>query len=187
MNSKTMTERQWRAIKDCDKSYDGIFFYALKSTKTVCRPSCTARTPNPKNVEIYDSVEEAAKYGYRPCQRCRPDQMDWPGSKIELANAVKEYINEHYNEKITSNELGEHLLINPFYMHRVFKEISGTTIIVYQHYVRIEHAKNRLSETNHTASFISSELGYSSLSHFSRIFKKITGETPSKYRKKNKS
>ncbi|WP_434756509.1 Ada metal-binding domain-containing protein [Paenibacillus amylolyticus] len=41
---------QWQAIKLNDSNYDGEFFYALRSTGTVCRPSCPSRTPNKKNI-----------------------------------------------------------------------------------------------------------------------------------------
>lgn len=184
-DNKTMNHEQWLAIKNCDKSYDGKFFYALKSTKTVCRPSCTARTPNPKNVEIYNSVKDAEKYGYRPCQRCRPNYMDWQGSKAELADKIKNFIDLNYFEKISAKSLGNIFYNNPYYLHRAFKEIIGITIIEYQHQVRIEQAKKMLSETELTLSFISSEVGYSSLSHFSRVFKRLIGISPLKYRKEN--
>lgn len=116
-----MTEVQWKAIKNCDKTYDRIFFYALKSTKTVCRPSCTSRTPNPKKVEIFYTVEDAINHGYRPCHRCRPDCMHWQGAKDELNNIVKKYIKYHYADKFALQEIAGNLFIDPYYLHRTFK------------------------------------------------------------------
>lgn len=182
MNKIAMSTEQWNAIKNCDKSYDGVFYYALKSTKTVCRPSCTARTPNPKNVEIFNTVEDAEKCGYRPCLRCRPDQMEWQGAKKELAMNIKHYIDSHYSEKLSSKSLGQTFYVNSFYLHRAFRSIIGMTIIEYQHQVRMKRAKTLLSETNSSISYIGYEIGYNTLSHFSRTFKRVFEISPSEYR-----
>ena len=76
-----MTEQQWKAIEQNDASYDGVFFYGLKSTHIVCRPSCPARACNPKNIVIFGSVKEAIQGGYRPCLRCHPELPGWRGAK----------------------------------------------------------------------------------------------------------
>ncbi|MCC8024068.1 MAG: hypothetical protein LIP16_02005 [Clostridium sp.] len=54
-------------------NYDGKFYVAVKSTKIVCRPSCSSRTPLEKNMVFFDTLEEALKNGYRPCRRCKPE------------------------------------------------------------------------------------------------------------------
>ena len=186
MKEHSMNNEQWLAIKNCDKSYDGKFFYALKTTKIVCKPSCPARTPKPKNIEIYISVDEAKRNGYRPCLRCRPEQPDWKGYKVELAIKAKEYINKHFAEKLSAKTIGIELFIDPFHLHRVFKENFGLSIPEYQHKVRINKAKQLLEDTNLSLSFISSDIGYNSLSHFSRVFKNHTNYSPSKYRTINR-
>nr|WP_092069185.1 Ada metal-binding domain-containing protein [Dendrosporobacter quercicolus]NSL47375.1 methylphosphotriester-DNA--protein-cysteine methyltransferase family protein [Dendrosporobacter quercicolus DSM 1736]SDL87184.1 AraC family transcriptional regulator, regulatory protein of adaptative response / methylphosphotriester-DNA alkyltransferase methyltransferase [Dendrosporobacter quercicolus] len=182
MNKTVMSKEQWNAIKNGDKSYDGVFYYALTSTKTVCRPSCTARTPNPKNVEIFNTVEDAEKCGYRPCLRCRPNQMEWQGAKQELAMNIKNYIDSHYSEKFSSKSLGQIFYVNPFYLHRTFRDIIGMTIIEYQHQARMKQAMILLSGTNASISYIGYEVGYNTLSHFSRTFKRVVGVSPSEYR-----
>ena len=182
MTGRMMSEEQWEAIKNRDKSHDGAFFYALKTTKTICRPSCAAKTPNPKNVEIYYTVEDAQRRGHRPCHRCRPDQMEWQGPKNELAGKLTKYIEEHYAEKLSSKALGREFFVNECYLHRVFKEIEGMTVMEYQHSVRMERAKRLLAETGSSVSAIGYEVGYNTLSHFSRVFKKMFGVSPSEYR-----
>lgn len=59
-----------RAILDRDNRYDGKFWYGVKSTGVVCKPSCGAKIPLIKNIELFDYAEDAIKNGYRPCKIC---------------------------------------------------------------------------------------------------------------------
>ena len=100
-----MTTEQWNAIKNNDKSYDEVFFYASKTLKTVCRPSCTAKACIPKNIIIFDNLESAIHAGFRPCKKCKPDIQGYSGAKNELAKAAREYIDEHYSEKFSLSHI----------------------------------------------------------------------------------
>ena len=64
-----------------DKSYDGQFFLAVKSTKIVCKPGCPSRIPLEKNMVFYDSYEEALADRYRPCKICMKDK--WMKPKLQ--------------------------------------------------------------------------------------------------------
>lgn len=75
MNDMT-EEEMWKAIVDCDASYDGIFYYGVKTTKIYCRPSCKSKTPKRENIVFFHSKEEAEKAGFRPCRRCKPSRED---------------------------------------------------------------------------------------------------------------
>lgn len=178
-----LTQEQWLAIKNNDKNYDGVFYYALKTTKTVCRPSCTARKCNPKNVIIFDTLEEALQQGFRPCQRCRSDQLDWEGAKKELTENAKKQIEDHYTEKFSLESLASALFVNENYLLRVFKEVTGHTLLWYHNQTRCLAAKKLLAHSDYSISFISCQVGFASSTHFSRVFKKMTGCTPSEYRK----
>ena len=72
-------EEKISAIKSRDKSYDGRFYVAVKSTKIVCCPSCPSRIPLDKNIVCVDTLEEALENGYRPCKRCKPDIIEISG------------------------------------------------------------------------------------------------------------
>lgn len=177
-----MTKEQWSAIRNNDKSYDNQFFYALKTTKIVCRPSCTARACNPKNVIIFDTLQEALSHGFRPCMKCRPEIPGWNGAKAELAESAKKMIANHYKEKFSLQEIADQLYINHSYLVRVFKEITGYTPLAYHHQIRCEEAKKLLIRQELSISFISCEVGYLTAAHFTKIFKSICGCTPSQYR-----
>ena len=177
-----MTKEQWKAIQNNDKNYDGKFFYALKTTKNVCRPSCPARACNPKNVLIFNTYEEAAERGFRPCLRCRPDQPEWQGAGAELADAAKAYIDSHYTGKFSLNDISGYLYVNGSYLLRVFKAATGMTLLQYHNYVRCTEAQKLLEDPELSISIIAFRVGFSSSSHFTRVFKNIVGITPSAYR-----
>lgn len=177
-----MTKEQRQAIIDNEKCCDGQFFYALKTTKTVCRCACIARSCNPKNLIIFHSFEEALAQGFRPCRRCRPDQMDWKGAKAELADSAKRFIKSHYAEKFSLEAIAKELYVNSSYLLRVFKEITGSTLLYYHNYIRCQTAKKLLTKPELSIAFISREVGYISESHFARVFKKYLACTPSEYR-----
>lgn len=177
-----MTKEEWLAIKNNDKSYDGKFFYALKTTGTVCRPSCTARSCNPKNVIIFYDLEDAYRCGFRPCQRCYPDRLDWEGVKSDLVAQAKQLIEENYMEKFSLKAISSNLFVNESYLLRTFKEITGMTMLEYHNFVRCEKAKKLLERMELSISFIASSVGYCTASHFTRVFKQEYGCTPSQYR-----
>ncbi|ASS74221.1 hypothetical protein CIG75_03960 [Tumebacillus algifaecis] len=180
-----MDNTQWKAIFSCDSRYDGKFFYALSSTGTFCKPSCSSRTPNPKNVRIFYNEEAARSSGFRPCQRCRPDHADWEGLKRELFVKTKKYILHHYDQKLTLKDIGDALEKNPYYIQRTFKEMMGISPLQFLHDVRIEKSKGLLKEGHLSTTQISFDVGFSSLSHFSKVFKEKTGMTPKRYREVN--
>ena len=60
------------AFIDRDRSYDGAFVAAVRTTGIFCRSSCPARRPHPHHVEFFETSDKALAAGYRPCLRCRP-------------------------------------------------------------------------------------------------------------------
>jgi O-6-methylguanine DNA methyltransferase len=73
--SPTEQDPRWQAVAGRDKAFDGQFFYSVKTTGVYCRPSCAARLANPKNVRFHRTQAEARQEGFRPCKRCKPDQI----------------------------------------------------------------------------------------------------------------
>lgn len=61
-----------------DARFDGRFFVAVTTTGIYCRPICPATLPQERHVRYFDSAVTAARAGFRPCLRCRPDSA--PGS-----------------------------------------------------------------------------------------------------------
>lgn len=178
-----MKNYQWEAIFSNNQSYDGEFYYALSITKTICRPSCPSRTPNPKNVSIFSTVEEAIQQGFRPCHRCKPNQLAWTGYKKELADQTKQYIDLHCQDPITLETLHEALEKNLYYIQRSFKEVWGITPLHYLHQVRIDKSKELLKKSAYSITAIGLEVGYNDSAQFTKKFKVVEGTTPKAFRK----
>lgn len=68
-------QEKLQAIQNRGSSYDGKFIFGVKSTKIVCRPGCPAKVPLEKNIVFFETLEEAVQKGYRPCKRCKPEQL----------------------------------------------------------------------------------------------------------------
>lgn len=96
---------------------------------------------------------------------------------------IREYLDQHYNQKISLDDLAEQYYINKYYLTRIFKEQFGVTINNYLLNIRITHAKRLLRFTDKSAEEIGHEVGFHELYYFSRVFKKVEGCSISEYRK----
>lgn len=98
---------------------------------------------------------------------------------------VKRYIDHHYKENITLDQLAEKVSINKYYMAHAFKREYGISPVNYMIDCRIREGKRLLAETDLAPSQIASILGFSSSSYFSQTFRNVEGTTPTEYRKAN--
>lgn len=72
---QTIADPRWAAIVERDTAADGTFYYSVQTTGVYCRPSCPARLARPEHVDFYLTPADAERAGFRPCKRCKPDQM----------------------------------------------------------------------------------------------------------------
>ncbi|MEI6740695.1 MAG: Ada metal-binding domain-containing protein, partial [Gemmatimonadaceae bacterium] len=79
---------RYAAVVGRDAACDGQFFYGVRTTGVVCKPSCPARTPRPENVVFFTAVTDALAAGFRPCKRCQPERLDGASPQAELHAAV---------------------------------------------------------------------------------------------------
>ena len=100
---------------------------------------------------------------------------------IDVAN----YIQHHMSEPITAEKMAEELFLNRSYLSRKFKEETGETLTDFILKEKTEEAKRFLRYSDKPLTAIASYLGFSSASHFSRVFKTYVGSTPSEYREKH--
>lgn len=95
---------------------------------------------------------------------------------------VLSYIHKNYNKEITMKQLSFQFNISTAYLGQLFKNETGDMFTNYINNIRIEKAKELLSTTNMKASEISELVGYPNANYFYRIFKKLTGISPTEYR-----
>ena len=65
-----------RALDARDARFDGIFFVGITTTRIYCRPVCPARVSYHERRRFFDTAASAERAGFRPCLRCRPDEME---------------------------------------------------------------------------------------------------------------
>ena len=103
----------------------------------------------------------------------------------KLTVDVANYIQRHMSEPITTEKIAKELFLNRSYLSRKFKEKTGETLTDFILKEKTEEAKRLLRYSDKPLTAISSYLGFSSASHFSRVFKAYVGSTPSEYREKH--
>lgn len=171
---------QWQAIISNDRTYDGQFFYAVRTTGIFCRPSCKSKEPKMQNVTIFANAEQAVAAQYRPCKRCKPTGERLPDS--EWVSVMTEYIDNHYTESLSLHVLADICHGSPYHLHRTFKKIMKITPVDYIQQRRIDQACEELTHTNQSVTTIGFNVGIPNTSYFVTLFKKKTGMTPARYR-----
>lgn len=95
---------------------------------------------------------------------------------------AKEYIQAHEADELSLGEVAKAVNTSSFYFCKLFKKVTGLNFTHYVSRVRVEKAKNLLLNPNLRVSEIAFEVGFQSLTHFNRVFKKIIGQSPTEYR-----
>lgn len=101
---------------------------------------------------------------------------------VDVMYRAVNYVRKNYEKKITLEETASMVFLSPAYFSRVFKEEMGETFNYYVNKVRVEEAKKLLLNEKIPLVEISSLVGFEGQSYFSKVFKKITGVTPGKFR-----
>ena len=167
----------WAAFSARDRSFDGRFVGAVKTTGIYCKPSCPARHPKRENVEFFPDGSAAAAAGFRACLRCRPDENGRDRDAVAAAIALIEASEDA--PKLES--LAAHVGYAPHHFHRLFKRDTGVTPAAYARAVRARRAETAL-DGNGTVTDAIYEAGYSGPSRFYAETKGRLGMTPSAWR-----
>ena len=101
--------------------------------------------------------------------------------KITQYKKVLSYIEEHYAEKITLDELAGCLCMNKNYFCKFFYDLTQRSPVEYLNYYRIETACGQLLRSDKTITEVALDCGFSDVSYFIKVFKKYKGVTPSQY------
>ena len=91
-----------------------------------CRPSCGARSARPENIEFHATAADAERAGFRPCKRCKPDQLSLAEQHAETIAELCRLI-ENADQAPTLEHLANRAGLSAFHLHRLFKAITGVT------------------------------------------------------------
>ncbi|MDF3036309.1 MAG: O-6-methylguanine methyltransferase [Paucimonas sp.] len=176
----TLSDPRWAAVLARDASADGTFCYSVETTGVYCRPSCGSRQAKPENVRFHGTCEEAERAGFRPCKRCKPDQLPL-GQRhaAKIAEACR--LLEASESSMSLEELAEKAGMSAYHFHRTFKHVTGLTPRMYAAAHREGKLRNLLESGQEVTQAIY-EAGYQSGSRFYENSDRILGMSPTRYR-----
>lgn len=106
------------------------------------------------------------------------------GKYNQISRDIKQYIDEHYSEIDSVEEIADHLGISSSYAKRVFKKTDGKTVFDYLLLTRINAAKKMLSDPYCKVYEVADRIGYKSKTYFTETFRRHVGCTPTEYRER---
>lgn len=136
--------------------------------------------------ELSDSVQKAVQILKKKREESQsapeaaaPVQMLSRGNFVSI---MIDYINTHYMEDISTQTLADLCSINPNYAGQLFKQKMNQTFSSYLANLRIQKAEKLLVDTDMPIALVAASVGYQDYFYFAKVFKKLTGSTPSSYR-----
>ncbi|QYF95767.1 bifunctional DNA-binding transcriptional regulator/O6-methylguanine-DNA methyltransferase Ada [Massilia sp. PAMC28688] len=171
---------RWDAVQARDSGADGIFYYSVRSTGVYCRPSCGARPALRKNVAFHASVSEAEAAGFRPCQRCKPDQPPL-AERHALIVAEACRLLDTQEQMPDLDSLAASSGMSRFHFHRVFKAHTGVTPLAYGAACRARRLARELAQAPSVTEALYAA-GFNSSGRFYAQAGARLGMTPVRYR-----
>lgn len=176
----TVSDPRWAAVVARDPHADGKFFCSIKTTGVYCRPSCASRRARPENVAFHLTAADAERAGFRPCKRCKPDQLplaEQHAAKVaELCRLI-----ENAEQAPSLEELAKHAGLSTYHLHRVFKSVTGLTPRAYAAAHRAKRVRTGLDSSGTVTDAIY-DAGYNSSGRFYEKSNQVLGMTPTNYR-----
>jgi AraC family transcriptional regulator of adaptative response/methylated-DNA-[protein]-cysteine methyltransferase len=181
--SSTVAERYWRATTSRDPRADGTFVLGVRTTNIYCRPSCPARRPLRQNVIFFKTKEEAQQQGYRPCLRCKPDEVAGSIALVEKATRLIESGAD--DDAVRFRALAKSLGTTTTTLRRAFLQVTGLRPRELAEALRLAKFKKLLRAGTKITDALY-ETGYGSSSRVYERSNAQLGMTPATYRKGGK-
>ena len=173
-----------------DPRFDGRFFIGVTSTGIFCRPICPSPTARRENVRYFQSAQEAAAAGFRPCLRCRPETAPgtpaWKGTSATVGRALR-LIAEGALQEQGLAELSRRLGVSVRHLHRLFLTHLGASPIAVANTWRLNFAKQLIHDTDLPMSRVALASGFRTVRRFNDSIKRLYGRTPSDLRRTRRS
>ncbi len=173
-----LTEREMtNAWKKRDASYDGVFFFGVRTTGIFCRPSCPSR-PNRKHLEFFPSGGEAVRAGYRPCKRCQPELAN--GQPPAWIAQLMARAAESPDHRLAARDLCS-IGVQPERARRWFQKHHGMTFAAWCRGLRLSQAFTQIRSGAPMDAVVLGH-GFESHSGFRSAFQRVFGNAPGKVR-----
>lgn len=172
---------RWQAVLERNGQRDGVFVYGVTSTRIYCRPTCPSRRPKRDNVRFFDTPEEAAQAGFRPCQRCQPDEIETKTASIKRVEHACRLIEENLQKPLSLDELAARTGGSASHLQRTFKQITGVSPREYGEALRLKIVKGSLQDGDSIVG-AQSEAGFGSRALYERAPGQF-GMTPATYKR----
>jgi AraC family transcriptional regulator of adaptative response/methylated-DNA-[protein]-cysteine methyltransferase len=173
-------EQRWQAVAHRDRAADGAFYYSVRTTGVYCRPSCAARPARRENVAFHATCEEAERAGFRPCKRCRPNELSLEQRQAAQVAAACRTI-EQAQTLPSLDELAQAASMSRFHFHRVFKALTGVTPKAYADAHRRTRVRDQLTRSATVTDAIY-DAGFNSSGRFYGASPELLGMTPTAFR-----
>jgi two-component system response regulator YesN len=162
-----------------------IYFAAIKYLDSAGCSIGSLWSPEFRPDDSVSTIDEARRYVHQVIKRTI-ELRDFESIKQQrdiLRQAIG-FIDKNYSDaSISLDRVAKEVNISPNYLSAIFSQEVGQTLIEYLTFKRINEAKRMLRQKDKLLFEIASEVGYKDSRYFSFVFKKITGCTPSEYRK----
>lgn len=149
VNTFNPNDIYWKAVKNQDFKFDGIFLYTNRKRNKFCHPSCNSKERyDIEDFTWFRKPEEALNAGYSPCKRCKADDPNHisPAHRlVQIKKEIKDYIIQ-FKKRPNLDFLSHQVNVSKYHMHRTFKE-CGMTVMKYSQEVLAE-VKTKKSNTS---------------------------------------
>ncbi len=178
-------DERYSAIHARDARFDGQFVTAVRTTGIYCRPSCPARTPQPGNVEFFDTSAAAHEAGYRACKRCLPEAA--PGSPAwdlrgDTAGRAMRLIVDGVVEREGVPGLAARLGYSSRHLSRLLTAELGAGPLALARAHRAHTARMLLVGTDMPISDVAFSAGFASVRQFNDTVREVFGMPPQQLR-----
>ncbi len=165
------------AFEARDRSKDGGFVVAVRTTRIYCKPSCPARRPKRENIRFYASGAAARDAGFRPCKRCLPDDVGRDRQAVSRALALLAEADGPVSLATMAAEVG----YTPHHFQRLFAREVGLSPAAYARALRAGRMEDALSGSGSVTQAIY-DAGYSGPGRFYEDAGERLGMTPNAWR-----
>lgn len=181
------------SISGTDKDYICNFYFntitIINSMKSALPIQNFKKPPENNLVSLYSMIEkcdsiidlnellsDVSMHAAEKVQEYNDNNM-----KLLLRKAV-DYLNAHYVEDVTLNQVAEHIYVSSFYISRMFKKELGINFVDYLNELRINKAKELLMDARFKTYEVAEAVGIPNAHYFSKLFRKYAGMTASEYK-----